>query len=95
MTNHKLVNMPSNPKIMRFNVTLSDGDVLRVQTELAKSGAFDYGNGTCVIVTVNEDDYQIFDTRYLDACYSVDGYREYFSQWVKSHWASANVEQIY
>ena len=32
--------------------------------ELGESGAFKYGNGTCVIVTVNGQHHELIDTRY-------------------------------
>ena len=96
--NATLVEIPTNPNVMRFEVTLKNGKVLRVQTERRKSGAFEYGNQTAVDVFVNEDWYQSFDTRYDREMNTVDGYRKFFADWVKENWSNPEkvekVEQI-
>lgn len=93
-----MVAMPTNPNVMRFEVTLKDGRVLRVQTERRKSEAFKYGNQTAVDVYVNEDWYQSFDTRYDKEMSTVEGYRKFFADWVKENWGNPEkvekVEQI-
>lgn len=64
----------------KFIVTIpEDGTVIHYVITLEKSGAFDYGNGTCVTV---HDDYpgtwdKHFDTRYLTECSTVEGFREW------------------
>lgn len=64
----------------KFIVTIpDDGTVIHYTITLEKSGAFDYGNGTCVTV---HDDYpgtwdKHLDTRYLTECSTVDGFREW------------------
>ena len=94
----KMVEMPTNPNVMRFEVTLKDGKVMRVQTERVKSGAFEYGNQTSVDVYVNDNWYATFDTRYDKEMNTVEGYREFFAQWVKDNWSNPEriekVEQI-
>lgn len=93
----KLVDMPVNKNVMRFNVYLPNVEKpMRVQVERMKSGAFSYGNGTCVSIEVDGRNYQTYDTRYLDECSTVEGYREFFAQKVREMWEHDGqvVEQI-
>lgn len=90
-----MVEIPTNPNIMRFEVTLKNGKVLRVQTERYKSGAFEYGNKTAVGVYVNEELYKSFDTRYDEEMNTVEGYRKFFAYWVEENWSNPEkVEKI-
>ena len=64
----------------KFIVTIpDDGTVIHYVYSLEKSGAFAYGNGTCVAVRndYNGQQFDSFDTRYVDACSTVDGFREW------------------
>ena len=64
----------------KFIVTIpDDGTVIHCVYSLEKSGAFAYGNGTCVAVRndYNGQQFDAFDTRYVDACSTVDGFREW------------------
>ena len=64
----------------KFIVTIpDDGTVIHYAYTLEKSGAFAYGNGTCVAVRndYNGQQFDAFDTRYVDACSTVDGFREW------------------
>lgn len=92
MKNDELVAIPTNPKVMRFNVELKNGKTLRVQTELRKSACFAYGNRTSVAVFVNEELFQLFDTRYDKECNTVDGYRELMTEWVNNAWLESAKE---
>ena len=47
-----------------FDVVTPDDETFRYVLTLEKSAAFNYGNGTCVSVTVCGDHYGAFDTRY-------------------------------
>ena len=64
----------------KFIVTIpEDGTVIHYTITLEKSGAFAYGNQTCVTV---HDDYpgtwdKHFDTRYIAECSTVEGFREW------------------
>ena len=86
MKEPKMVAIPVNPNVMRFEVELKDGELLRVQTCRKKSKAFKYGNQTCVTVDVNFKEFQTFDTRYDIEMNTVEGYQEFFAKWVKDTW---------
>lgn len=92
---YPLVEIPANPNVMRFEVTLKDGKVLRVQTERRKSEAYKYGNQTSVDIYVNDEWYQSFDTRYDKEMNTVDGYRKFFASWIEENWNNPEkVEKI-
>ena len=63
-----------------FRVTIpDDGTVIHYTVTLAKSGANEYGNRTCVVV---HDDYpgtmdRYYDTRYETGCSTVEHFREW------------------
>ena len=86
MKKENLVAMPTNPNVMRFEVELKDGELLRVQTCRKKSEAFKYGNQTAVEVDVNFKWFQTFDTRYDTEMNTVEGYQEFFTKWVQDTW---------
>ena len=68
----------------KFIVTIpEDGTVIHYVYTLEKSGAFAYGNGTCVTVRndYNAQEFDAFDTRYCTQCGTVDGFRE----WAADH----------
>lgn len=97
MKEKKLVAMPTNPNVMRFEVKLNSkcgGKVLKVEIErvLQKSENY-YGNGTYVIVNVNGIQYAYFDTRYETEMNTVSGFQQYFTNWVAKQW-SDNAESI-
>ena len=82
----ELVPIPTNPNVMRFEVELKNGTLLRVQTMRMKSGASKYGNQTAVEVDVNFKWFQTFDTRYDHEMDTIEGYQEYFTKWVEDTW---------
>lgn len=51
---------------IRYNVTFDKKPEYNAiwTLELGESGAFKYGNGTCVVVTVNDRHHALIDTRY-------------------------------
>ncbi len=57
-------------------------DNLHVHFELSKSGSFDYGNGTCVMMVIGRDMPQYLDTRY-DVTLKRDGSN--FRQWSRKY----------
>lgn len=64
----------------KFIVTIpEDGTVIHYTITLEKSGAFAYGNQTCVTVHNNyigtADEH--YDTRYVTECSTVEGFREW------------------
>ena len=64
----------------KFIVTIpEDGTVIHYVYTLEKSGAFAYGNGTCVTVrnNYNGQQFDVFDTRYCPQCATVEGFREW------------------
>lgn len=70
----------------KFRVTLpDDGTVIHYTVTLEKSGAFAYGNQTCVTV---HDDYPgtwdgHYDTRYTKECSTVEGFRAWAFDFLK------------
>lgn len=99
MLKENLVAIPTNPNVMRFNVTLNEScrnEKLRVQVERKKSGANKYGNQTSVAVYVNESLFQLFDTRYNVAMNTIEGFQEYFTAWVEDMWKenASSIERI-
>lgn len=99
MKQENLVAMPTNPNVMRFEVTLNKdcgNQILRVQVERRKSGANAYGNQTAVAVYVNENLFQLFDTRYNEAMNTIGGFQDYFTGWVQDTWKedAVSIERI-
>lgn len=95
MKKESLMAMPSSPNIMQFEVTLNENygcKTLRVHVERQKSGANAYGNQTMVAVYVNEDIFQLFDTRYMKEMNTIEGYQEYFEKWVNDSWKENAVQ---
>lgn len=70
----------------KFRVTLpDDGTVIHYTVTLEKSGAFAYGNQTCVGV---HNDYpgqmdRGYDTRYVKECSTVEGFRKWAFDFLK------------
>ena len=70
----------------KFIVTIpEDGTVIHYTVTLEKSGAFAYGNQTCVTV---HDDYpgtwdNHYDTRYTKECSTVEGFRAWAFDFLK------------
>ena len=62
-----------------------DGE--RIETEvylgLFKSGAFDYGNRTCMIMKFRDSAEQLFDTRYEKV--SVKTFKKYAKEFLKNY----------
>ena len=54
-----------------------NGKKYEYRLTLEKSGAFAYGNGTCMAMYVDDNFIDIFDTRYSD----FDGTAEQFHDW--------------
>lgn len=53
-------------KTIRYKVTFDRKPEYNAtwELELGESGAFKYGNGTCVVVTANGQHHDLIDTRY-------------------------------
>jgi len=69
-----------------YKVTTPEGSVVNYTMTLEKSGAFAYGNETCVSVSVDYPgvwDMGI-DTRYCDGCNSPEAFRDWSLEWLKS-----------
>lgn len=96
MNEPTMINIPTNQNVMRFEITLNDDKVLRVQVERQISPCFKYGNQTQVSVEVlNGEYFEIFDTRYDKEMNTVEGYRAFFTDWVKNNWKNAKeIKQI-
>lgn len=63
-----------------FDVVTPDDETFRYVVTLEKSGAFDYGNGTCVSVEINGKHYGAYDTRYETGI--VDDFRGWVQEWI-------------
>ena len=66
-----------------FKITLEDGEKIAVSLELHESGAFEYGNKTCVAWYENGKLKDTFDTRYERGCNSTVAFREWAVEFVK------------
>lgn len=91
-----LVQIPTNPNVMRFEITLNKkcgSETLKIQVERHKSGAYKYGNGTAVEVYVNDRAFQLFDTRYVKEIETIEGFQKYFTDWVFNSWKE-NADKI-
>ena len=81
-------NLKPGDKIAEEKYTVKvDGEVIHYTMTLEKSGAFDYGNGTCMTV---HDDYpgtwdQHYDTRYCDGLHKPELFRDWSYEWLKNY----------
>ena len=64
-----------------------DGEEFIYTMILEKSGAFSYGNGTCMTLKCSEKGVgdQHFDTRYCDFAPSGDGFHKWSYEWLKNY----------
>ena len=63
-----------------FDVVTPENETFRYALTLEKSAAFNYGNGTCVSVTIDGKHYCAIDTRYCTGI--VDDFRGWAQEWV-------------
>ena len=72
----------------RFKVTGKrefDGEEINTtaELELHESGAFDYGNGTCLLMKFEGGDVQLYDTRYEKV--SAETFKEYAQEFINNY----------
>lgn len=69
-----------------YKVTTPEGGVVNYTIELSKSGAFAYGNQTCMLVSVDYPGVwdESYDTRYCDGCNTPERFREWSIEFLKS-----------
>ena len=88
----------SNLNEMNFLVHVLDlEEHLRVKfVYMPPKAAGYYGNGSHVSVYVNEELYELLDTRYEKGLGTLEGYRKKMTQWVIDQWEhdDQTVEQI-
>ena len=67
-----------------FKLTLEDESQITVKLELCKSGAFQYGNHTCVAWYESGKLKNTYDTRYEIGCNTPEAFHEWSFEFVKS-----------
>lgn len=71
------------------NDTTDKSPFLKVKAELGKSGAFDYGNGTAVGITIENlpdgfENHIVLDTRYYAGI--KNDFSGFCKEWIKDYW---------
>lgn len=71
----------------KYIVTTPEGEVINFTMTLEKSGAFDYGNGTCMTLHCDVKGCwdQHYDTRYCKFAPTGDGFHEWSLEWLKDY----------
>ena len=74
-----------NNIIATENFILVDGDEKHeIRLELSKSGAFDYGNGTCMGLYLDGKFRDAYDTRYNSGCNTPEKFHKWSMEFIEN-----------
>ena len=77
--------MENNIAEENFIMTLEDGRKIETRLVLAKSGAFEYGNKTCVGMYQDGQLTNSFDTRYESGCNTPEKFKAWALEFLKGY----------
>lgn len=69
----------------QYTLTLEDGTETDVRLELVTSGAFSYGNSTCMAFYEDGKLRESFDTRYEKGCNTPEQFHDWSFKWLKGY----------